>query len=154
MISRSLYGFLAFSIVICVFGKVSFGRSSEPDREMEQVTYLGVRTESLAPAMSKQLSLPMGLHLSVVRVGPDSPAEKAGLREFDVLLKLDEQILVNEDNSRSWSACNDLRIQSLSKSCVRGNFWMWWWFWRKPKFPRKLTPHPVTRLCMTVPTDP
>ena len=97
MISRSLYGFLAFSIVICVFGKVSFGRSSEPDREMEQVTYLGVRTESLAPAMSKQLSLPMGLHLSVVRVGPDSPAEKAGLREFDVLLKLDEQILVNED---------------------------------------------------------
>ena len=97
MISRSLSGFLAFSILICVFGKVSFGRSSEPDREMEQVTYLGVRTESLPSAMSKQLSLPMGLHLSVVRVGPDSPAEKAGLREFDVLLKLDEQILVNED---------------------------------------------------------
>ena len=97
MISRSLTGFLAVSILICVFGKVSFGRSSKPDREMEQVTYLGVRTESLPSAMSKQLSLPMGLHLSVVRVGPDSPAEKAGLREFDVLLKLDEQILVNED---------------------------------------------------------
>ena len=97
MISHSLSGFLAVSILICVFGKVSFGRSSKPDREMEQVTYLGVRTESLPSAMSKQLSLPMGLHLSVVRVGPDSPAEKAGLREFDVLLKLDEQILVNED---------------------------------------------------------
>ena len=97
MITHSLSCFLAFSILICVFGKVSFGLSSKPDREMEQVTYLGVRTESLPSAMSKQLSLPMGLHLSVVRVGPDSPAEKAGLREFDVLLKLDEQILVNED---------------------------------------------------------
>ena len=46
---------------------------------------------------AKQLSLPMGLHLSVVQVGPNSPAEKAGLQEFDVLLKMDDQTLVNED---------------------------------------------------------
>ena len=47
--------------------------------------------------MSKQLSLPIGLHLSVIQVGPNSPTQKAGLQEFDVLLKLDDQTLVNED---------------------------------------------------------
>ena len=98
MITRSLSGFLAVSILICVFGKVSFGRSSKPDREMEQVTYLGVRTESLPSAMSKQLFPSYGLAPQCGSGGSGQPPwEKAGLREFDVLLKLDEQILVNED---------------------------------------------------------
>ncbi len=73
------------------------GRAPETLSDKEKATYLGVRTEGLPAAMSKQLSLPMGLHLSVVQVGPNSPAEKAGLQEFDVLLKLDDQTLVNED---------------------------------------------------------
>ena len=73
------------------------GRAPETLTGKEIATYLGVRTEGLPAAMSKQLSLPMGLHLSVVQVGPNSPAEKAGLQEFDVLLKLDDQTLVNED---------------------------------------------------------
>ena len=73
------------------------GRAPETLTGKEIATYLGVRTESLPAAMSKQLSLPMGLHLSVVQVGPNSPAQKAGLQEFDVLLKLDDQTLVNED---------------------------------------------------------
>ena len=94
------YSFAPFIAVVGLFSLFSIdvlGRASETPSGKEQVTYLGVRTEDLPAAMSKQLSLPMGLHLSVVQVGPNSPAEKAGLLEFDVLLKLDDQTLVNED---------------------------------------------------------
>ena len=45
--------------------------------------------------MSEQLNLPSGIHLSVDQVSPESPADLAGLKLYDVLLKLDEQILVN-----------------------------------------------------------
>lgn len=95
--------FFNYTPLIAVVGLYSLfsidarGRAPEAPSEKEQVTYLGVRTEALPTAMSKQLSLPMGMHLSVVQVGPNSPAEKAGLQEFDVLLKLDDQTLVNED---------------------------------------------------------
>ena len=95
--------FFNYTPLIAVVGLCSLfsidarGRAPETPSGKEQVTYLGVRTEGLPPAMSKQLSLPIGLHLSVVQVGPNSPAQKAGLQEFDVLLKLDDQTLVNED---------------------------------------------------------
>jgi hypothetical protein len=81
----------------CLLSIDARGRAPETPSGKEQVTYLGVRTEGLPAVLSKQLSLPIGLHLSVVQVGPNSPAEKAGLQEFDVLLKLDDQTLVNED---------------------------------------------------------
>ena len=81
----------------CLLSIDARGRAPETLTGKEKATYLGVRTEGLPAAMSKQLSLPMGLHLSVVQVGPKSPAENAGLQEFDVLLKLDDQTLVNED---------------------------------------------------------
>ena len=95
--------FLNYSPLIVVVGLCCLlsidarGRAPETPSGKEQVTYLGVRTEGLPAVLSKQLSLPIGLHLSVVQVGPNSPAEKAGLQEFDVLLKLDDQTLVNED---------------------------------------------------------
>lgn len=95
--------FFNYTPLIAVVGICSLlsfdvrGRDPETPSWKEQVTYLGVRTEGLPAVLSKQLSLPMGLHLSVVQVGLNSPAEKAGLQEFDVLLKLDDQTLVNED---------------------------------------------------------
>ena len=94
------YNFAPFIAVVglcSLFSIDARGRAPETLTGKEIATYLGVRTEGLPAAMSKQLSLPMGLHLSVVQVGLNSPAEKAGLQEFDVLLKLDDQTLVNED---------------------------------------------------------
>ena len=44
--------------------------------------------------MSEQMNLPTGVHLSVDQVSPESP-DSAGLKLFDILLKFDDQILVN-----------------------------------------------------------
>ena len=97
MILPNYISFIAVAGLCSFLSKDARGQVSEAHTGKEKATYLGVRTEALPAAMSKQLSLPIGLHLSVIQVGPNSPAEKAGLQEFDVLLKLDDQTLVNED---------------------------------------------------------
>ena len=63
--------------------------------QTEKVTFLGVSASTLPERMSEQLNLPSGVHLSVDQVSPESPADSAGLKLYDVLLKFDDQILVN-----------------------------------------------------------
>ncbi|MEX2560173.1 MAG: PDZ domain-containing protein [Pirellulales bacterium] len=59
--------------------------------------YLGVSTSPPPPALVQQLGLAGGLGLLVDAVLPDSPAAAAGLKEHDLLEKLDDQVLVNPD---------------------------------------------------------
>ncbi len=61
----------------------------------EAVTFLGVATEQVSPPLGSQLNLPAGTGLVVVMVAPDSPAAKAGVALNDVLLKFDDQLLIN-----------------------------------------------------------
>ncbi len=63
----------------------------------EKATFLGVYATKLSPVVSRQLGLSGNLYLSVEQVSPGSPAEKAGLEQYDVLKKFDDQILVNQE---------------------------------------------------------
>ena len=62
--------------------------------EMEQVTFLGVETTPVDPALAAQLNLTKGTGLAVRTVLPDSPAAGV-LQPHDVLLRLNDQILIN-----------------------------------------------------------
>lgn len=61
--------------------------------EKETVAFLGVETSPVATATSVQLGLPRGTGLVVNHVVAKSPAEGV-LNEYDILLKLDDQILI------------------------------------------------------------
>jgi len=63
--------------------------------------YLGVYTSRLDQGLSHQLGLPPGAHLRVDRVAQGSPAENAGLKLYDILLKLDDQLLINPDQLKT-----------------------------------------------------
>ncbi|HEY7115297.1 MAG TPA: PDZ domain-containing protein [Tepidisphaeraceae bacterium] len=63
----------------------------------EKVTYLGVFTSPAAPAIREQLKMPVGVGLSVDAVETGTAAEKAGVKQHDVLEKLDDQWLVNTE---------------------------------------------------------
>lgn len=63
--------------------------------EQKPVAYLGVLTREVPPELQSQFSLPDGFGLMVEEVMPDSPAQAAGLKTYDVLLKFDDQRLVN-----------------------------------------------------------
>lgn len=69
--------------------------TSAPPQARAKVAYLGVAVTALDPAAAKQLNMAAGTGLRVFFVVPKSPAELAGLKPNDVLVKLDDQLLIN-----------------------------------------------------------
>lgn len=70
------------------------------DRLEEQIrkvkgSYLGVATSPAPKSLRHQVELPEGVGLVVDAVAPDSPAAEAGLKQHDLLHKLNEQLLIN-----------------------------------------------------------
>jgi hypothetical protein len=63
--------------------------------KLEKVPYLGVVTSSAPVAMRDQLKLAPGTGLVVDQLEPGSAAEKAGLKQHDILERLDDQLLIN-----------------------------------------------------------
>jgi len=61
----------------------------------EKASFLGVSTSQIQPAMSSQLKLAKGVGLVVESADKDGPAGQAGLEQYDVMYKIDDQILVN-----------------------------------------------------------
>lgn len=78
---------------ICVFSKTS--------QKIEMVTFLGVSSSTLPEAMSEQLNLPKGIYLSIDQVSPGSPADRAGVKLYDIFLQIDDQTLVNSNQLKA-----------------------------------------------------
>lgn len=62
---------------------------------LEKAAYLGVAASQATPVLQKHLKLPDGTGLVVDFIEPGSPAETAGLQVYDVLVRLDGQLLIN-----------------------------------------------------------
>lgn len=60
----------------------------------QKSTWLGVTAEELDEVVRSQLSLASGAGLTIHGVVPDSPAAKAGLMKNDILLRLNDQLLM------------------------------------------------------------
>jgi serine protease Do len=58
------------------------------------VAYLGVGVSPVSPALGHQLGLPRGYGLVVDYVDSESPAAQAGIQQHDILLRLEDQILI------------------------------------------------------------
>lgn len=67
---------------------------------MEKVTYAGVNVVEVPEVVSKHLPIPKGMGLVVAEIVKDSPADKAGIRKDDILLKFDDQLLASQDQLR------------------------------------------------------
>ena len=67
----------------------------EHNRPMEKAAYLGVSASPVPAALREQLKLQKGLGMVVDFVEPASPAEAAGIQKFDILQKLNDQLLVD-----------------------------------------------------------
>jgi hypothetical protein len=64
----------------------------------EKAAWLGVSTSRVPPALRQHLKLKnKGVGLVVESVEPESPADQAGLEQFDILEKLDDQWIVNSE---------------------------------------------------------
>ena len=70
-------------------------RQGDDKMEKEKVTFLGVETAPVSRTLAAQLGLARDTGLVVTRISEDSPAA-AVLKEDDVLTRLDDQVLVNQ----------------------------------------------------------
>ena len=68
-----------------------------PQPEMKPTAYIGVMTRGVPPEVRAQTGLAEGFGLLVEEVMPDSPAQKAGLQQHDVLILLGDQKLINQE---------------------------------------------------------
>jgi hypothetical protein len=71
------------------------GPKEAPDADKKLVPYIGVLTREVPTELRTQFSLLDGFGLLVEEVMPDSPAQAAGLKAHDILVKLGDQQLVN-----------------------------------------------------------
>lgn len=69
--------------------------------KMEKATYCGLATSECPAVLSAQLKLADGFGLVVDFVEPKSPAEAAGLKQHDLLQKINDQVLVNPEQLRA-----------------------------------------------------
>jgi serine protease Do len=65
-----------------------------PGPKAEPRAWLGIEPAPVGEALAAQLGLAEGTGLLVAAVLPESPAAEAGLRQHDVLTKLDDQLLI------------------------------------------------------------
>jgi len=86
---------------------------------VKKITFLGVESYPISGALRAQLDIPKGMGLSVGMVVPDSAAEEAGLQQHDILMKFEDQWLVNSDQLaaliRSHEAGDTISLSILRK---------------------------------------
>ena len=90
---------MKFSVVLFTIG-ILFNLSlfaKNKDSDDPTTAYLGIYATKVNPNVSHQLKLTENLYLNVELVAKNSPAEKAGIQKFDLLLQLNDQILVNQE---------------------------------------------------------
>jgi PDZ domain len=68
------------------------GAAKKPAKE---VAWLGISTDEACDVLASQLGLKSGEGLVVIYVEPNSPAAKAGLQKYDVLVGMGDQLLVH-----------------------------------------------------------
>lgn len=83
------------ALVASVFLVTSAWSGDEEDMAFEgKRAYLGVYVESVPTIVSSQLNLDEGVGVVVQKLVESGPAEEAGLKKHDILLKFDDQILI------------------------------------------------------------
>ena len=68
-----------------------------PDGEVRREVFLGVVATEVSPPVRAQIDLPEGVGLSIDAVAAGGPAEKAGVRQFDVIHKFNDQVVCSPE---------------------------------------------------------
>ena len=71
-------------------------------QETKTVTFLGIETSRISHALRKHIDLPEGVGLTVSHIATDSGASNTDLQQYDILHKVDDQIIVNQEQLRTY----------------------------------------------------
>lgn len=119
-----IHSLLRFSSLLLFFNN-SYAQSNqveaEPTKvEVKMVTFLGVETSRVSKALRNHINIPEGVGLTIDHVAEDSAAAKADLQQYDILLKVDDQIIISQEQLstliRSKEAGDKVKVEVLRKS--------------------------------------
>ena len=102
---NNIFQTLISSVLLLGIAPGAFSQSQEESEkstkgtsgETRMVTYLGVGTNQVSDALRQHVDITDGIGLIIEQVAPDSPAQEAGIEQYDILLEMDGQIIVNRD---------------------------------------------------------
>ena len=110
---------LAFTLITPTFSMALPVVTDTEATQTERVTFLGIETSRVSQALRNHIDIPEGVGLIIDHVAKDTGAAKAGLQEFDVLLKVDDQIIINQDQLstliKSKKAGETVKVEILRK---------------------------------------
>ena len=108
------------------FGGGQIGASGQPDvwnAKREKGPWLGIAMEPVQDVVRAQLSLAPGEGVVVNHVAPESPAAKAGLQPNDILLRFEDQIIVEQSQLKKLIAMkkpgDSVKLTYLRKSAKK-----------------------------------
>ncbi|HEY7115296.1 MAG TPA: PDZ domain-containing protein [Tepidisphaeraceae bacterium] len=76
-------------------------RANQRATRKEKVAYIGVATSETPPVLASQMKLSPGMGLVVDYVVANSPAEKSGIKQYDLITRFDDQLLTNPEQLRT-----------------------------------------------------
>jgi len=79
---------------------IKIERVESEKKGAKDVAWLGISTDESCEVLAAQLGLKPGEGLVVIYVEPNSPAAKAGLQKYDVLVAMGDQMLVHPGQLR------------------------------------------------------
>src|SRR3954451_11223633 len=87
--TRRNIGIITAAVAFLLMGFAQVQAQQQPTKRDPNAGFLGVKLESVSEDLQKQLKLETQGGIVVLDVVPNSPAEKSGLKKFDVILKVD-----------------------------------------------------------------
>jgi S1-C subfamily serine protease len=70
--------------------------------ETKTVTFLGIETSRISKVLRNHIDLPEGVGLTIGHIASDSGAAITDLKQFDILHKVDDQIIINQEQLRTY----------------------------------------------------
>jgi hypothetical protein len=89
-----------------VFSTLTFGQKEVAievtKEETKMVAFLGVETSRISQPLRNHIDLPEGIGLTISHIAEDSGAAKAAIQQYDILHKVDDQIIVNQEQLKTY----------------------------------------------------
>lgn len=93
--------FRSAALGLILASSLALGTAPDPKPVPKKVPFLGVVVQQANETLQHHLKLPRGAGLTVQEVTAASPADQAGVRQHDVLERIDDQLLFNPPQLRA-----------------------------------------------------
>ena len=105
---KSITTTLSIYLLACSINPSAFAQKAEEvdievtKEETQMVTFLGIETNRISKDLRNHIDLPDGVGLTISHIAEGTGAAEADLQQYDVLHKVDDQIIINQEQLKTY----------------------------------------------------